>query len=200
MFKSENTVKVYSQQTAFTGIGITIDSIKNEIGTENLIIKSCYNEYSSDSNEQFKKFKEFYDIKYRNDKSTLMFIVKILIETFLLDQRASRYYLSGIATIIKSTDSIDRLREYESILFSSISKKKPLHSLFLPIQLMYINQLCVLYGDFDIDNKFEIIDEFKKILKKSVIAKTTQEIKTFPNCIIDKENKLKLSKLLYMIY
>lgn len=200
MFKSENTVKVYSQQTIFTGIGIIVDSIKKEIDIENLIVKSCYNEYSSDPNEQFKKFKEFYDIKYRNNESTLNLIMKILIETYLLDQRASRYYLSGIATIIKSTDTIDSLKEYESIIFSSISKNKLLYSLYLPIQLMYIDRLCVLYRNFDIDNDFSIIDDFKKILKKSVIAKTNQEIKTFPNCIIDKENKLKLSKLLYMIY
>lgn len=205
MFESKETVEVYSRQVKFTGIGINVDDVKNDKSIEHLIVKSCYNERSEKPEQQFKIYKEYYDIIYPKESCNIDYIFRKLVETFNLDKRASRYYLSGIITLIRSTKTIEELLEYEQTIFNkSILRYKNIYLICMPIQLVFFDQYLNLqtenYGIIDSNNYHNRIQDISSAFKKSVLYKKSAELGNIPNCILNNRNKLLFSKMLYDKY
>ncbi len=98
-FDGQDAVKVYREQTSFSGIGV---HISNELASQlkHEVVKSTF---ISLSQKQGFEFKDFYDLKYSEymqeefDK-----VLSAFMNTYLNNQRASRYYFSIICTMLKS--------------------------------------------------------------------------------------------------
>lgn len=201
MFKSESTVKVYSKQNSFTGIGISVDGVINNQEIKDYIIKSCYNVYSTEPNNKYKIYKEYFDIVYESNDTTLLgFIIKEYIETFSLDTRAARYYLSGISTVLRSAGE-KQLNNYKTLIFNKkVKKQKTIKSNFLPIQLMYIDCLLNIRKiDKTLDENFinKVAEELRSIFDYSLIMQGIEDLQSYSDCILSKENKYLLSKIIH---
>lgn len=199
-FLSRDTVEVYNKQVSFTGIGISVDQkLTNEQNIADFLVKSCYNVFTPDDKDKYKVFVEYFDVKYRTDNEiTLGFIIKRFIETFCLDTRAARYYLSGVVTILRSM-SLDELKECSSLVFSeSILEHSCIQGNFSTIQIVYLD--CFLNQIrknqiINLSNLSEIAKEIDSLIAKSVLKKGVEDLHRYLPCILNNENKLLLSKI-----
>lgn len=199
-FLSRDTVEVYNKQVSFTGVGISVDQkLINEPNIADYIVKSCYNVFTSDDKDKYKVFVEYFDVKYSTDnKITLGFIIKRFIETFCLDSRAARYYLSGIVTIMRSM-SLDELNKCSGLVFSeSILEHSYIQSNFSTIQIVYIDCLLNQIREnqiINLNNLSEIAKEIDSLIANSVLKKGVEDLHRYLPCILNNENKFILSKI-----
>lgn len=199
-FLSRDTVEVYNKQVSFTGVGISVDQkLINEPNIADYIVKSCYNVFTSDDKDKYKVFVEYFNVKYRTDnKITLGFIIKRFIETFCLDSRAARYYLSGIVTIMRSM-SLDELNKCSGLVFSeSILEHSYIQSNFSTIQIVYIDCLLNQIREnqiINLNNLSEIAKEIDSLIANSVLKKGVEDLHRYLPCILNNENKFILSKI-----
>lgn len=204
-FLSRDTIDVYNMQASFTGVGISVDQkLINIPNIASSLVKSCYNIFTSDDKDKYKVFVEYFDVKYRTDnKITLEFIIKRFIETFCLDSRAARYYLSGIVTILRSM-SLEELDKSSDVFFSErVLEHNHIQSNFSTIQIVYID--CWLNQTrkkqkIDFDNLSEITEKIESLIENSMLKKGVEDLHRYQPCILGNENKFLLSKIFTEVF
>lgn len=103
-FTNDEVVKVYSLQNAFCGAGVYIDpQICTKAIVEvdsDIVVDSVY--AGLDKSNGKLVFKRSIDVKFRrNAEQLLMFILNLYTKNYILDKRASRYYLTLFTTYIR---------------------------------------------------------------------------------------------------
>ena len=98
-FDGQDAVKVYREQTSFSGIGVHIsDELASEL--KDKVVRSTY---ISLSQKQDYAFKDFYDLKYSEHMQDVFDrVLSAFMNVYLDNKRASRYYFSIICTMLKS--------------------------------------------------------------------------------------------------
>ena len=201
-FLSSDTVKVFSTQVSFTGIGIFIDKeAQNEIkgDLKNLLIKSSY--CVSFDPSGISTFKEFTDIKYIHTSVELFdYLIIKYLSTLTLNIRASRYYLSAINTFIRQLDFGDLVKNYVETIYGRQYREKYI-SAFLPIDLMIINAIYDGYKDEvdsikDLNIENQVTDALDIVISKSYLTKGIVDLRLQSDSIISKTNKNLLSEYL----
>lgn len=98
-FEGKEAVKVFREQTSFTGIGI---HISNELLPElkEKVVRSTYIVYRSQTSDF--DFVSFYDLQYSPEiLEEFDAVLDAFVSTYILNKRASRYYFSIICTMLK---------------------------------------------------------------------------------------------------
>ena len=203
MFQSSDTVKVFSSQVSFTGIGILIDEeAKKEIDGDlrKQLIKSAYC-VNFDPNG-ISTFKEFTDVKYLDTSVELLeYLIKKYLSTLTLNVKAARYYISAIITFIRQLDFSDLVDNYIKIMYAKQYRDQFISAL-LPIDLLFINAIYDGYDeklefitDLNIVNK--VTDALDIVISKSYLTKGIVDLRLQSDSIISKTNKNLLSEYLF---
>ncbi|MDE6605130.1 MAG: hypothetical protein K2K85_03800 [Clostridia bacterium] len=205
LFKSASTVKVFSLQVNFTGIGIFIDEhIKKYMkgNLKKLLIESAY--CVNFEPKGISTFNKFLDVKFIEVSNQLLkYLIEQYLSTMTLNVKASRYYLSAINTLINQVD-FDDLGEFIDEIYS-LFYKDTFATAFLPIDLMFIN---AIYNGFreKHEGQINLLDEYNnfsdisrvldKVIKKSYLVKGIVDLRLQSDCLISKDNKHLLANYL----
>lgn len=197
-FKSHETVKVYSMQTAFSGVGIYIDpnvyAKLSQTLRDKYTIKSAYCVY--DKEESYNKFELYCDLKY-NDITPhhIKFLLMNYLKTIALNKKASRYYLSAILTCINQI-SFENLTKQYLDLFLNVdirSMNKTIFHDLLPIHLMLINRLYDSYNELTpckgLNPNHNLEEYLDKITKNSPLHEGFDNLQFYSDRLLSKENK-----------
>ncbi|MBQ9361171.1 MAG: hypothetical protein IJT96_09075 [Lachnospiraceae bacterium] len=111
--KSTDAIEVYSQQVKFSGAGIYVEeTLINDPDISDMLVDSIYTSLEKDK----LKIHKFKDIKLSyGSADALKYILHIFIETYILNPRASRYYLTMIATFLNEEWRFDSEKGEEII-------------------------------------------------------------------------------------
>lgn len=197
-FNSPETVKVYSMQNAFSGVGVYIDpniySALDEKIKLDYITKSAYCVYDKD--ELYNRYESYYDLKYNDITPNLIkFLLMNYIKTIALNKKASRYYLSAILTCIKQLSYADLTQQYLDLFLNIdlLSTNRIIFYDLLPIHLMLINRLYDSYRDNpenDHENpNYDIGDKLDHIIIHSALSEGFDNLQFYSDKLLSKENK-----------
>ena len=206
-FNSPDTVKVFSMQTSFSGIGIYIDpalykNLNKDIQNK-YVIKSAYCIYEKD--ELYNKYESYYDLKYQHISPTLAkYLLMNYIETIALNKKASRYYLSALITCFNQLSYKELTTHYIDLFLNVnfLSTNKIIFYDLLPIHLMLINRLYNSYYDIP-ENKhnspnYDISDKIDNIINHSALKEGFDNLLLYSDKLISKKNKYLLANYMSM--
>lgn len=197
-FNSPETVKVYSMQNSFSGIGVYVDSDIFKSLDEPLrykyIARSAYCIYDKD--ELYNKYESYYDLKYKNITPALMkFLLMNYIKTIALNKKASRYYLSAILTCINQLSYEALTKEYLNLFINNklyITNKIITYDL-LPIHLMLINRLYDAYIEIQENEgknpNYSIDGDLNSIISISALKDGFDNLQFYSDKLLSKKNK-----------
>lgn len=204
-FSGPDTVTVYSKQTKFTGAGIYVDSqLHDHEDIKNNLIDSKF--VTLDKNGHF-VYHLYKDIKYGiNDIMLLTYVLHMLLENYILNKRASRYYIAMLFTcfkeiwensnskmkkdvlnkILSCISQIDDIEYRNSIMLSitdNICTRKPYEDLNEKISEVheYLNQICSILPINNLYNIVQYDDQIISSQNKKVIAQFITQNKIISN-------------------
>ncbi len=199
-FRSPETVKVFTMQSQFYGIGVFIDRqmCSDDCKTvwQKYIVNSAY--CIGETDGVYNKFAPFYDLKYNSVSLQLVkFLLMNYLKTITLNKKAARYYLSALLTCINQLSYDSLVGEYLP-LFSNKSvfdSNKTLFNDMIPIHLMLINRL---YNSFVQSNPKQspnsgIGEQLDKIIENSALGSGFDNLQIYSDELISKENKYHLT-------
>lgn len=197
-FLGSDTTNIYARQAQLGGIGIDCGpNIRNELD-DTICISYFY------KTPECKELQQFYDIKYSTGEVTLLeYILTTLIKTRFCDQRASRYYLSAVISILRSLDytkktlsDINYISKLCSMYWLLGSNADSLFSNEISIFMIILLQ-CLIENKGIISkyhDKFEaILDAFKK---KPIDVLTSFQNKLINQAISENSHNELMNKLL----
>lgn len=206
LFESEETVKVYSMQSVFSGVGIYVDPdiirTINSQESQKYLIKSSFSVYKErDANNiLYTDFESYYDIVYETISVDLVkFILLNFIKTVTLDKRAARYYLSAICTCIKQLSFEDLSERYLPIFLDSNawSKNNIIFNDMVPIFFMIIDRLYESYISSHNENiddvNSSIGDYLQKIIDGTPLRNGFDNLQFYSDKLINKRHKFYFS-------
>lgn len=204
LFKSAQTVRVYSMQVTFTGVGIYVDpalKVSNHQEMSDYSVESAFCVWKKDETA-FNNFDSYYDIKYANiTESMVRFILMNFIKTVTLNKKAARYYLSALCTSINQMSYDDLTENYLPLFLDvkGITKNKVIFNNLLPIHLMIINRLYNSYieshGEKSGNEINSCISEcLNKIIAKSPLKDGFDNLQFYSDKIISAKNKYYFSE------
>lgn len=198
LFESPDTVKVFSKQSAFSGIGIYVDSSlinhKNKYMKNNLV-KSSYCLYDKDE-YIYSSFERYYDVRY--EKNTIPLVRYILMnftKTITVNKKAARYYLSAICTCINQANFEQLTTQYLPFFFNLkvLEDNQALSQNFISIYYMLINRLYDSLREFSTLKDNELNRELTKyldgIIHNSTLKYGLVDIQSISDRIISPKNK-----------
>lgn len=197
-FTNKDTVEVYSQQVGFGGAGIYIEeNILKNPKVKELLVESRYASVEKDGKFQIHIF---WDVKFQyKDISLLEYIMHLLLENYILNTRASRYYITMFYTFINEMwDKVDDSSKKKIIdivvgtlnLIQDKEYKKTIVFLFL-------NIICTKTTDYlTIDDIGSEVYEYLDYTYMKMPLNNLYDLCTLSSSILSDKNKKILSRFM----
>lgn len=210
MFPGADTVQVYSDQSRFSGIGIALSQQvvrdMNETSKKDEYRESiCINEAkgSIDKSEVVRVF----DISYRGVTTEEMnAVISDYILAALMNERAGRYYLTPLITMIRSMSISSVEKEIDNICriiqFSDYEEFVTIKRLPYDKSILLFTLIDRILREDDPKGSFEKKKIIERIVSSEgiVIKDLMKELPSIPIEIIPNDRKRSLVELLYYIF
>lgn len=206
-FTKKSTIDIYLKQCQFSGIGVwlseSVVSILKQEKMEKDFCQSVYQRYPAKDIES--GIVQIYDISYDEvSLDKLKYIISDYLMTAATSERAGRYYITAIISMIKGLDKNVVLYELKKAIdllsLNSIPyafKSNPQTEMYSVYFMFALIDYILLLRNSDEPIDYEkmcktVISEYK--IEQCKMIKT---LSTIPTAIISEENKRNFLKILY---
>lgn len=146
-FTAPSTVDIYMQQCVFSGIGISLSQkVVEDLQSQGMQIDFCQSVFQkSPINNSGIETAPFYDLSYNSViLEKLQYIVSDYLITAAINERASRYYITPVVSMIKCLDKNILIKNLDDII--SLLSFKTVPEAFRNLSNNRKYSLCFLFA------------------------------------------------------